>query len=42
MPYPNNYFDVVFNEGVIEHFCLENQSTYEDAFHEMVSGMLPI
>jgi len=36
MPFPDNYFDVVFNEGVIEHFSLEGYPTYKDALHEMV------
>ena len=34
--YPDNYFDVVFNEGVIEHFSLDGEPTYKDAIHEMV------
>ena len=31
LPFPNNYFDVVFNEGVIEHF-----HNFEDALDEMI------
>jgi len=31
LPFPNEYFDIVFNEGVIEHF-----HNYEDAVDEMV------
>ncbi len=36
MPYPDNYFDVVFNEEVIEHFSLDESHTYKDAIHEMI------
>ncbi len=36
MPYPDNYFDVVFNEGVIEHYSLKNKPNYIDAFREMI------
>lgn len=34
--YENDYFDVVFNEGVIEHFSLEEKLTYKEALREMV------
>jgi ubiquinone/menaquinone biosynthesis C-methylase UbiE len=34
--YPDNSFDVVFNEGVIEHFSLNGYPTYKDALCEMV------
>jgi len=36
IPYPDNYFDVVFNEGVIEHYSLRNNANYIDAFKEMI------
>jgi len=36
MPYPDNYFDVVFNEGVIEHYMLKNRPNYTDALKEML------
>jgi len=36
MPFPDNTFDVVFNEGVIEHL-----PEYEDAFREMVRVAKP-
>jgi len=36
MPFPDNYFDVIFNEGVIEHFSLDSQPNYVDAVYEMV------
>jgi len=35
IPYPDNYFDVVFNDGVIEHFALEQSPNYVDAVKEM-------
>ena len=35
LPYPDNSFDVVFNDGVIEHFALEHRPNYKDALHEM-------
>ena len=34
--FPDNYFDVVFNEGVIEHFALEDTPNYIDALQEMI------
>jgi len=34
--FSNCSFDVVFNEGVIEHFSLEEQPNYKDALKEMV------
>jgi len=36
MPYSDNYFDVVFNEGVIEHFSIDGQPNYVDAVYEMM------
>jgi len=36
MPYSDNYFDVVFNEGVIEHFSLNDKPNYIDALREMI------
>lgn len=36
IPYCENYFDVVFSEGVIEHFSLEEKPNYKDAFKEMI------
>jgi ubiquinone/menaquinone biosynthesis C-methylase UbiE len=36
MPYPDNYFDVVFNEGVIEHYSMDSKPNYVDALREMV------
>ena len=36
IPYPNDYFDVVFNEGVIEHYSLSNKPNYIDALREMI------
>ena len=36
MNYPDNSFDVVFNEGVIEHFGLDGHATYKDAVREMI------
>jgi len=34
--YPNDYFDVVFNEGVIEHYSFNNKPNYIDAAREMI------
>lgn len=39
--FPDNYFDVVFNEGVIEHFSLDGNPTYKDALKEMVRVTKP-
>lgn len=39
--FPDNYFDVVFNEGVIEHFSLDGNPTYKDALKEMVRVAKP-
>lgn len=39
--YPDEYFDVVFNEGVIEHFSLEDTLTYKDALREMIRVTKP-
>jgi SAM-dependent methyltransferase len=36
IPYPDNYFDAVFNEGVIEHYKLDNHPNYIDALAEMI------
>jgi ubiquinone/menaquinone biosynthesis C-methylase UbiE len=36
LSYPNNYFDVVFNEGVIEHYRLKENPNYIDALREMI------
>jgi predicted SAM-dependent methyltransferase len=36
MPYPHNSFDLVFNEGVIEHYSLNRKPNYLDAIHEMM------
>ena len=41
IPYPDNYFDVVFNEGVIEHFSLEENPNYKDALKEMIRVAKP-
>lgn len=39
--YPDNYFDIVFNDGVIEHFPLEENPNYKDALKEMVRVTKP-
>lgn len=36
MPFRDDSFDFVFNEGVIEHYGLEGSPTYEDALKEMI------
>jgi len=36
IPYPEDYFDVVFSEGVIEHFPFEKSPNYKDALKEMI------
>lgn len=36
MPYPDNCFEVVFNEGVIEHYRLDSVPNYADAVDEMI------
>ena len=41
MPYPDNYFDVVFNDGVIEHFSLNENPNYKDALKEMIRVTKP-
>ena len=33
IPYPDNSFDLVWNEGVLEHFCKDD---YERAINEMI------
>ena len=34
--YPGDYFDMVFNEGVIEHYSLNNKPNYIDAVKELI------
>lgn len=41
MPFPDNYFDVVFNEGVIEHFPLEEKLNYKEGLLEMIRVTKP-
>lgn len=41
MPFPDNYFDVVFNDGVIEHFSLKEKPNYKDALREMIRVTKP-
>jgi len=41
IPYPDNYFDVVFNDGVIEHFPIDENPNYKDALKEMVRVTKP-
>ena len=41
IPYPKDYFDIVFNDGVIEHFSLEDTPTYKDALQEMIRVTKP-
>lgn len=36
MSYPDNYFDVVFNEGVIEHYSINSKPNYVDGVSEMI------
>lgn len=36
IPYPDDYFDLVFNEGVIEHYRLNDSPNYIDALKEMI------
>jgi SAM-dependent methyltransferase len=35
LPFPDGYFDVVFSEGVISHFSIDETPTYADALSEM-------
>lgn len=35
LPFPDDYFDVVFSEGVISHFSMDGTPTYADALSEM-------
>lgn len=35
IPFPDNSFDVVYNEGVIEHFSMDHTPNYVDAVREM-------
>ena len=41
MQYPDNHFDLVFNEGVIEHFSIEEHPNYKDAVAEMIRVTKP-
>lgn len=41
LPFPDNYFDFVFNEGVLMLFSLESALTYHDAIREMVRVAKP-
>ena len=41
IPYPDNYFHVVFNEGVIEHFPLQDNLSYENALKGMIRVAKP-
>ena len=41
LDYPDEYFDVVFNDGVIEHFPLEQKNNYNDALTEMLRVLKP-
>lgn len=36
MPYVDSSFNVVFNEGVIEHYSPDDPPTYDDALREMI------
>jgi len=39
--YESGSFDVVFNEGVIEHFSLDGDPTYKDALREIIRIVKP-
>ncbi|MFH1061439.1 MAG: class I SAM-dependent methyltransferase, partial [Candidatus Omnitrophota bacterium] len=41
LDYPDEYFDVVFNDGGIEHFPLEQENNYNDALREMIRVLKP-
>ncbi len=41
LPFPDNHFDLVFSEGVIQHFSMEHYPTYIDALTEMVRVLKP-
>lgn len=41
LDYPDGYFDVVFNNGVIEHFSLDKPNNYNDAITEMLRVLKP-
>jgi ubiquinone/menaquinone biosynthesis C-methylase UbiE len=41
LPYADGCFDVVFNEGGIEHFPLSERPNYEDAIHELIRVTRP-
>lgn len=36
IPSPDDYFDIVFNEGVIEHYNMDSRPNYVDAVCEMI------
>jgi len=39
--YADNYFDLVFNDGVIEHFPIDKSPNYRDALKEMIRVTKP-
>lgn len=41
IPYPDNHFDLVFNEGVIPYFSDDSSPTHEDALREMIRVTKP-
>lgn len=41
IPYPDNYFDIVFNDGVIEHFPLNEDLNWKSALEEMIRVTKP-
>jgi len=41
LDYPDEYFDVVFNSGVLEHFPLDKANNYNDALREMIRVLKP-
>jgi SAM-dependent methyltransferase len=41
LDYPDDHFDVVFNNGVIEHFPLDKPNSYNDALREMIRVLKP-
>ncbi|MBU1087862.1 MAG: class I SAM-dependent methyltransferase [Candidatus Omnitrophica bacterium] len=41
LDYPDEYFDVVFNNGVIEHFPLGQKNNYNNALAEMLRVLKP-
>ncbi|GAH64848.1 unnamed protein product, partial [marine sediment metagenome] len=36
IPSPDDYFDIVFTEGVIEHYNMDSRPNYVDAVCEMI------